>query len=63
MESFGLPDPFRIQHRETLNQVIQQVVRERIGRATAILELGLPVKVSQELSDMARADLARWGIS
>jgi Fic family protein len=59
MESFGLPDPFRIQHRETLNQVIQQVVRERIGLATAILELGLPAEVSQKLSDMARADLTR----
>jgi Fic family protein len=59
MESFGLPDPFRIQYREMLNQVIQQVVRQRIGLTTVILELGLPVEVSQELSDMARADLAR----
>ncbi len=42
MKSFGLPDPFRIQRREALNQVVQRVVRERIGLAAAILELGLP---------------------
>lgn len=59
MESFGLPDPFRIQHREALNQFVQRVVRERTGLAAAILELDLPTEASQKLSAMARADLAR----
>ena len=58
MESFGLPDPFRVQHREALNQVIQRVVRERIGLAAAILELGLPTEASEVLNDMASGDLA-----
>lgn len=38
----GLPDPFRVQHREALNEAIGAIVRDRRPMAEALAGLGLP---------------------
>ena len=42
LESMGSPDPFRIKHREALNDAVAQVVRGRKSLAEALALLGLP---------------------
>lgn len=42
VESMGLPDPFRVQHREALNDAIGAIVRDRRPMADTLANLGLP---------------------
>ncbi len=41
LESMGMPDPFRVRHRERLNDAIQSVVREGLSASAAMGVLGL----------------------
>jgi Fic family protein len=68
VESMGLPDPFRVQYREALNEAIGAIVRDRIPMATTLANLALPSVdttkfvnlLEQELNALAIFNCARY---
>jgi hypothetical protein len=68
LESMGSPDPFRVRHRETLNEAVALVVRARRLQSAVIAGLGLPDAdvprfrqlLAQELSALAAFNCARY---
>ena len=68
LESMGSPDPFRIKHREALNEAVGLVVRSRTPAAEALAGLGLPAEdapkfqqlLAQELKALAVFNCARY---
>jgi len=67
-ESMGSPDPFRVRHREMLNEAVGLVVRGRKPVAEALAGLGLPDEdaskfqelLTQELDALAAFNCARY---
>jgi Fic/DOC family len=68
MESMGSPDPFRINHREALNEAVGSVVRSRKPVAETLAGLSLPAEdatkfeqlLVQELKVLAVFNCARY---
>lgn len=68
VESMGLPDPFRVQYREALNEAIGAIVRDRIPMAVTLTNLALPGEdtarfvrlLEQELNALAIFNCARY---
>lgn len=68
LESMGAPDPFRVKHREALNEAVGVVVRGRKSGREALSDLGLPDAdesrfrqiLEQELDALAAFNCARY---
>jgi len=68
VESMGLPDPFRVQYREALNEAIGAIVRDRIPMAITLANLAVPSAdtarfvslLEQELNALAIFNCARY---
>lgn len=58
LEAMGAPDPFRMAHRERLNQAILMVVRERRSTADAIHAMDLPADDTGRFRRMLEDELA-----
>ncbi len=56
-ESMGLPDPFRLKHRDALNELMGLVVRARTPASHAIAGLGLPAEDASKLQALLGKEL------
>ena len=70
LESTGVPDPFRIRHRERLNDAVQAVVREglRAGAVVKALQLGdeapkFAAMLEDELAKLTGNNCARYRLT
>ncbi|WP_235579845.1 Fic family protein [Ramlibacter sp. Leaf400] len=57
LEAMGSPDPFRIRNRETLNEAVQKIVRDRGSVADAIAGLALPDPDREKFRRLLEAEL------
>ncbi|MFJ1260420.1 Fic family protein [Cupriavidus sp. CuC1] len=57
----GQPDPFRAKYRETIHEVVAQVVRDREPLTKVIADLGLEPGIAAQLQEMVKGDLFRLG--
>lgn len=53
-QSLGEPDPFRLQHRQQITQVVAAVVRERLSKAQAIHHIQRFAQAQIEAADRTR---------
>lgn len=53
-QSLGEPDPFRLQHRQQITQVVAAVVRERLSKAQAIPHIQRFAQAQIEAADRTR---------
>ena len=58
MESMGSPDPFRVKYRETLNEAVGMVVRDRKDMDEALAILGLPEEDALKFQHLLVRELA-----
>jgi len=61
IDAAGLPDPFRARHRETINEAVSRIVRDREPLGSVIAEFKLRDDEATRLIDMVRGDIARLG--
>jgi Fic family protein len=61
LDAAGLPDPFRARHRETINEVVSRIVRDREPLGNVIAEFKLRDDETARLADMVRGDISRLG--
>ncbi|MGF6757937.1 Fic family protein [Paraburkholderia sp. GAS42] len=59
MESMGAPDPVRLRYRETLNEAIGLVVRERKAIRASMFEMGLTEETAPGFSALLVDELAK----
>lgn len=57
LEAMGAPDPFRLAHREALNDAILLVVRERKNTTDAVRAVGLPAADADKFQKMLEDEL------
>ena len=57
LESLGLPDAFRVRHREHLSEAVQRLVRERQPLQQAISNTGVPAEEVGAFGEMLEAEL------
>jgi fido (protein-threonine AMPylation protein) len=57
LEAMGAPDPFRLAHREALNEAILLIVRERKSAPDALQALALPEADADRFGKMLEAEL------
>lgn len=60
-EAAGLPDPFRAEHREAINEAVCRVVRDRDSLQEAVAGLGLPKQDAHRLVEIVKGDVSRLG--
>ena len=58
IESMGSPDPFRVKYRETLNEAVGMVVRDRKDMDEALAILGLPEEDALKFQQLLVRELA-----
>lgn len=61
IEAAGLPDPFRVEHREAINEAVCRVVRDRDSLREAVASLGLPQEDAHRLVEIVKGDISRLG--
>ncbi|WP_342322997.1 Fic family protein [Kosakonia sp. BYX6] len=57
LEAMGVPDPFRYRHRETLNEVICHIVRERISIEAAMTSITLDENEKNQFRTLLQEEL------
>ncbi|MDB6000219.1 MAG: cell filamentation protein Fic [Rhizobacter sp.] len=63
LEAMGQPDPFRIKHRERLNDAVQAVVREGRTAASAVGALGLAQQEVPRFAQMLEDELSKLTVN
>lgn len=61
IQAAGLPDQFRTEHREAINEVVCRVVRERDSLQEAVDDLGLHEQDAGRIIQEVKGDLSRLG--
>jgi len=61
IDAAGVPDPFRARYRETINEVVSRIVRDRETLRAVIAEFKLPDVEAARLIEMVRGDISRLG--
>jgi Fic family protein len=61
IDAAGVPDPFRARHRETINEVVSRIVRDREALGAVIAEFKLRDDEAARLTEIVRGDISRLG--
>jgi fido (protein-threonine AMPylation protein)/DNA-binding Lrp family transcriptional regulator len=61
IDAAGVPDPFRARYRETINEIVSRIVRDREALGAVLAEFKLRDDEAARLGDMVRGDISRLG--
>jgi Fic family protein len=61
IDAAGVPDPFRARYRETINEAVSRIVRDREPLGTVIAEFKLRDEEAARLTKMVKGDISRLG--
>jgi hypothetical protein len=61
IDAAGVPDPFRAKYRETINEVVSRIVRDREPLGIVVAGFKLRDDEAARLTEMVRGDISRLG--